>query len=112
MAQTTGIDFHQLARDYDHRPFASADKPTLVLLPFPEGGGFDVTHCYPEQEKAKALARRIRRLPLLEGFYLRHADPDIITERTFMGKPLDWVISAIEEKEKREAAELMERRSR
>ncbi|UFK26627.1 hypothetical protein [Roseobacter phage RDJL3] len=100
MSQTTGIDFRQLARDHDARPFSSTDKPTIVLLPAPEMGGFDVCNCYPSLEKTSTLARRLRRLPLLEAFYLNHARPDPQTmedldRNEFLGYPLSKVIDII-----------------
>jgi len=102
MPQTTGIEMRQLIRDHDPRPFSSSDKPTLVLLPAPEMGGIDVVHCYPELEKAKTLARRMRRLPLLEQFVINNlpaseADAEL-KSRTFMGHDLSFVAAAIREK--------------
>lgn len=79
MAQVTKIDYWQLIRDHDTRPFSSGTKPTVVLLPSPEDGGFDVQNCYPRLEESAMLARRLLRLPLLEAFYIKHAsalDPD------------------------------------
>ena len=100
MAQTTGIDFRQLARDHDARPFSGSDKPTIVLLPAPEMGGFDVCNCYPSLEKTSTLARRLRRLPLLEAFYLNHAQPghDVMQEldrNEFLGYPLAEVVDIL-----------------
>ena len=101
MAQTTGIDFRQLARDHNARPFSSTDKPTIVLLPYPEQGGFDVQHCYPELEKSTQLARRLRRLPLLEAFYLDNAPPgfavtdDLEARNTFLGYPVSEVVEIL-----------------
>ena len=95
MPQTQWIDFRQLARDHDARPFVSTDKPSIVLLP--EGaGGFDVQYC-PD---AATLARRLRRLPLLEAFYLNHAEPDAfmkkdLDENTFLGYPLSEVVDIL-----------------
>ena len=110
MTQTTGIDFRQLARDHDARPFSGCDKPTVVLLPHPEGGGFDVQHCYPSLTETSKLARRLRRLPLLEAFYLNHARPDMTTmedldRNEFLGYPLSEVIDIIRQHRRKEANE-------
>lgn len=100
MAQTTGIDFRQLARDHDARPFSGCDKPTVVLLPHPEGGGFDVQNCYPSLTDTTKLARRLRRLPLLEAFYLNHSNPDPqmnqdLDRNEFLGYPLSEVVDIL-----------------
>lgn len=100
MTQTTGIDFRQLARDHDARPFSGCDKPTVVLLPHPEGGGFDVQHCYPSLAETSKLARRLRRLPLLEAFYLNHARPGLEVDKEldrneFLGMPLSEVVDIL-----------------
>lgn len=110
MTQTIGIDFQALARDHDARPFSGCDKPTVVLLPYPEGGGFDVQHCYPSLTETSKLARRLRRLPLLEAFYLNHARPDMKTmedldRNEFLGYPLSEVIDIIRRHRRREANE-------
>ena len=77
MPKTTGIEYSKVRADHDPRPFGSTDKPSIVLLPAPERGGFDVRNCYPDMDDAAKLARRLRRLPILEAFYLQHAAGDL-----------------------------------
>lgn len=77
MPQTKGVLYSEVRKDHDPRPFCGTDKPTVVLLPAPEMGGFDVCNCYPSLEETSKLARRLRRLPILEAFYLQHAAGDV-----------------------------------